>query len=323
MSKPKGLVPISMATLLPGAVLGIEVFVREALGLPPQKLFDAAEVIDGDKLEKYSLAGVRSVFICAEDRPTYQEYLQRNWCTVLDDESCPMTSKLCVMSEVVRGVMDNEFSTDITASIVTTSNQFAKTAVQLISRNEIALEQLFEVLHHDYGTFTHSTNVSLYCVLLAKELGLSPEELEEVAVGGLLHDLGKLEIDTRIINKPGPLTKSEMEIMRRHPSIAFERLVDREDVTFGQLMMAYQHHERVNGKGYPCGITDAEIHPFAKICAVVDVFEALTSQRPYRRPLELTHAAQLIWDGQGTEYDVEIASKWIDIVKKGELSHVQ
>lgn len=318
-TKQRGLIPISMATLLPSAMLGLDVYVRAAPGLPPTKLLESHEQVDEGRLRQYVSAGVKSAFIQACDQLKYQEYLTRNWDKLLDDETGPLPNRLRIMGEVVRGVVNGEFQRGDTQSLISTSIHLAHTAVQLISSNDIGLDQLYDVLHHDYGTFTHSTNVSFYSVLLAKRLGYSQEDQQEIAVGALLHDLGKLEIESCVLNKPGKLTLHEMQIIKRHPGTAFRRLADRNDVTLGQIMMAYQHHERVDGKGYPCGILGNEIHPYAKICAVVDVYEAITSDRPYRLPMEKAVATKIIAEGSGTHFEQSFAEAWVELVLEGEV----
>ncbi len=101
-----------------------------------------------------------------------------------------------------------------------------------------------------------------------------------------MHDIGKLEIDSRILNKPGKLDDLEFRKVKTHPIVGFRRLVSIPNVTRIHFLMTYQHHERLDGKGYPVGIERHEIDITAKICTVADVYEALTSNRPYRSALK-------------------------------------
>lgn len=319
MSQHKSLFPISMSTLLPGATIGIDIFVRSAPGLPSAKLFDSSEVIREATLQKYSSAGVTSAFINSEDRDTFQAYLQKNWDTLLADSTIAIESRLEVLSDVVRGIIDHQMHSGDVQRFVQASNSIAERTVELIGTNDVALSQLCSVLHHDYGTFTHSTNVSFYAVLLAKELGYDQDDQHEIAVGGLLHDIGKLAIDSKIINKPGPLNIREMADMKRHPVIGLERLANNPEVTFGQLMMTYQHHERISGSGYPCGLPGRLIHPYAAICAIVDVFEALTSHRPYRKPMEISAAMAILNKNRGQDFDETMLDAWVGLVNREEV----
>ncbi|MFG0262632.1 MAG: HD-GYP domain-containing protein, partial [Novipirellula sp. JB048] len=135
-----------------------------------------------------------------------------------------------------------------------------------------------------------------------------------ITTGGLLHDLGKLDIDERILNKPGRLDEGEFREVKRHPGLGFRKLAKRTDLTEGQLLMVYQHHERVAGHGYPVGCVGSEIHPWAKICAVVDVFEALTSHRPYRKPLSRIKALEVLEREGSASFDLEVLECWKSII---------
>ncbi len=279
-----GLIPISMATLSSKAVIGCNVYLRAQPQAKPVLFFSADEVPQLTRLTPLAGQGVNKLFIDRGERERYQAYLRENWQALIEDDSQTLVNRVAVMSEVMRDVLSERFCTGDTASIVLAAQQLSEGTCHLMDSGSIVATQLCNVLHHDYATFTHCANVSLYCVLLAQQLGCHGRDLQEIAVGGLLHDIGKLRVDERILAKPDRLDEVEMQIMREHPGAGFRELALRQDLSFGQLMMAYQHHERLDGSGYPVGCPGQQIHPWAKICAVVDVYEALTSQRPYRRP---------------------------------------
>ena len=159
-------------------------------------------------------------------------------------------------------------------------------------------------------TFTHSANVAFYLGMLASELGYSKSDIELLTTAGLLHDLGKLGIQEQILCKPGKLSDEEFDVIRMHPTIGFEQLCQREDLTDGQLMVVYQHHERLDGRGYPVEAVESEIHDWAKMCAVVDVFEALTSFRPYRSPMPRRKAIEILVRDIGKAFDPEALACW-------------
>lgn len=319
-----GLIPISMATLSPKALMGVDIYLKASSAAVPILFFACDELPDFTRIEPLASKGVNKLFIDRNDGGKYQNYLRENWKQLIEDDSQPITNRVAVMSEVMRDVLSEEFSAGDTTDIVLASQQLGKGTCQLIDREQLFGKELSSVLHHDYATFTHCTNVSLYGVLLARELGYSGSELQEIAVGGLLHDLGKLQIDERILTKPGRLDEFEFREIQKHPLTGYKDLVHRADLTFGQLMMTYQHHERVNGSGYPVGCAGNEIHPWAKICAVVDVYEALTSQRPYRMPMSHKTALTVLEKGAGSEFDSEIVQCWSYLIThKGEVVNAQ
>ncbi len=176
-------------------------------------------------------------------------------------------------------------------------------------------EELFAVMIHDYDTFNHMTNVTCYSVLLAVRLGINNrEELGSLAQGALLHDVGKRFIRKDIIDKPDRLTLVEQKLVRQHPQRGFETLCHREDLGWGALMMVYQHHERCDGRGYPVGLTEREIHPWARICGVADVFDALTRDRPYREAIGRKDVLEYLDREGGRGFDEEMIRCWIEVM---------
>jgi HD-GYP domain-containing protein (c-di-GMP phosphodiesterase class II) len=254
------------------------------------------------------------LYISIDDHHRFQGDLRDNLSDILDYESVDVKSRFSSLNEVMRSVLGDTFSRNDDDETVRITNEFARDTVNLVCRDDATPRDLCKVLYHDYYTFTHSTNVSVYCVMLAKQLGANEQELQAVAAGGLLHDLGKLGIAEKILLKPGRLTDEEFGVIKRHPTIGFANLCKREDLSFGQLMMVYQHHECPDGSGYPVGCVDREIHDWARICAVADVFEALTSNRPYRSRLPISEALSIMDRYSGGGLDAEVLQCWKTII---------
>ncbi len=135
----------------------------------------------------------------------------------------------------------------------------------------------------DHETAGHSFRVAHYALALAKRLGLEEEDLKAIEWGGLLHDVGKMAVPDEILRKGGPLSADEWLIMRQHPGWGFEMLADIRFLQKTALQIVYSHHERWDGEGYPNGVAREEIPLAARIFAVVDTYDAMTSDRPYRR----------------------------------------
>lgn len=135
----------------------------------------------------------------------------------------------------------------------------------------------------DHETAGHSFRVAHYALALARKLGLEGEELKAIEWGGLLHDVGKMAVPDEILRKVGPLSEREWSIMRQHPGWGFEMLADIRFLQKTALQIVYSHHERWDGEGYPTGLAGVEIPLAARIFAVVDTYDAMTSDRPYRR----------------------------------------
>jgi len=161
----------------------------------------------------------------------------------------------------------------------------------------------------------HSERVSQYCKKIGEALQLRPEEIRELEVAGMFHDIGKISIPDAILDKPGKLTTEEFEIMKTHTINGYQilRAADR----FSNLAeYAMSHHERIDGKGYPNGIKGDEIPLFAKIIAVADSYEAMTSNRVYRKALSQEDAIKELINNKGTQFDAEIVDLFLKVVLK-------
>ena len=310
-----GYLPVSISTLLPESVLGIRLYIRESESAVP-KLYRAAgvpfEQKDRDKLFN---RGLRCLYVNASDNDWYQAYLRDNLSTVLSNEQISVTERFASLNSVVRDVLANSFRAGDVGASIRDSEKLAEYCIDILNRDDCVATELIGVLNHDYHTFTHSTNVSFYCVMLAKALGITDsEELRAIATGGLLHDIGKIGIPERILTKPGKLTDAEYRTIKDHPRIGFMSLNQHEELTFPQLMMVYQHHERVEGGGYPVGCSKNELHDWSRICTVVDVYEALTSTRPYRGPLRPREVLHILNRDSGKTFDEEFLECWKNTV---------
>lgn len=168
----------------------------------------------------------------------------------------------------------------------------------------------------DAYTSGHQRRVSQLACAIAREMNLSEEQIEAVRIAGLLHDIGKISIPTDILNKPDKLNKFELGIVRNHPQTAFEIL---KDVEFSQPIaeIVLQHHERIDGSGYPNGLKGNQILTEAKILAVSDVVEAMAFHRPYRPALGIAKALEEITTNSGNLYDPEAVKACIAVFSRG------
>jgi diguanylate cyclase (GGDEF)-like protein/putative nucleotidyltransferase with HDIG domain len=158
----------------------------------------------------------------------------------------------------------------------------------------------------DSGVGGHSHAVGDYAELIARELGFSAEHVERIRLAGLLHDIGKTGVSDRLMSKPGPLDPDEWRSIRTHPEIGARLLAHPELEDLGAWVLA--HHERPDGKGYPHGLEGDDIPMEARILAVADAYEAMTSERPYRSSLAAGAAANELRAGAGTQFDTQVVT---------------
>ncbi len=310
------LIPISPLTLSSLFPVGADIYSRHSGDQFPVLFLAANQLVNEDALEVVTKAEDLRLFICQDHCELFQKHLRDHFDLWFNDDSISINNKAAMLSEVVRNVLSEEFTRNDTKSIVTASKQLGVQVAKLATDSSITGAELCQILHHDFGTFTHSGNVAFYCSLIASEMGYAGEELEEIATGGLLHDLGKLDIDERILNKPGKLDEFEFRTIKEHPLAGFRRLTKSNEATQTQLLMTYQHHERLDGKGYPVGIGGHEIDIASRICTVADVFEAMTSNRPYRSALSYKQTLEIMGEGVNNAFDKEVFQCWSSIVNK-------
>ncbi len=154
----------------------------------------------------------------------------------------------------------------------------------------------------DPYTAGHQHRVSHLAGAIAREMGIPATEVEAVTIAAVIHDIGKNQVPVKILNRPGPLNDFELSIIRSHPLSGHDMLLEL-DFPERVAEIVLQHHERLDGSGYPYGIKEPEILPEARIVAVADVFEAMTSERPYRPARTTEHALAHLSENSGLLYD--------------------
>ena len=167
----------------------------------------------------------------------------------------------------------------------------------------------------DPYTAGHQHRVAQLSEAIGKELGLSDKQLEALSIAGTLHDIGKIHIPSDILNKPGRLTKLEFELIQTHPEISHD-IINRIPFELPVAEIVIQHHERLDGSGYPKGLKGEEIYLEAKILAVADVVEAMASHRPYRPAIGLDKAMEEIKAGIGTHYDQQVVEACVRLINE-------
>lgn len=178
----------------------------------------------------------------------------------------------------------------------------------------------------DGYTRNHSYRVACYAVAIARELGWKKKEVEGIYVAGLLHDIGKIIIDTRVIKKGEGLTTPEINEIRRHPQISYDILSKINFPWRNIERFVLHHHERMDGKGYPDALRSADLSDGEKILTLVDAFDAMTTDRPYRDKLGLNEAFREVIKCGGTQFDEHITKTFFDLLHKelkGEVKELQ
>ena len=182
-------------------------------------------------------------------------------------------------------------------------------------RNESIKTILNTLKTKDVYSEVHSNRVADMCKQMGKKMGMTKQELNLLTMISNLHDIGKISIDDHILNKPGKLTEEEWKIMKRHPETGYRILSSLPE--YGEIAEdILSHHERFDGKGYPRGLKGDNIPIRARLIAVIDAYDAMTTDRPYRKKMSHEEAIKELLDNKGTQFDPKLVDIFMSIFSK-------
>ncbi|NPU85745.1 MAG: HD-GYP domain-containing protein [Syntrophaceae bacterium] len=253
----------------------------------------AGDAVDAPEKTGQTIAGYGESADPSPEQMEIRQYMEE----VIHDRTMPSPEKARAVQKVSMFMMKNLLEQP-TSSNIEEAKKSIGNVVDLIIRDDSTTRHLLQITSHDYQTYTHSVTVGFLGIALSKVLfkGSDEHNLHELGAGFFLHDIGKVRIDTTIINKPARLTAEEMAVMRRHPPYGYQILRDTRQLTHECRQIVLQHHERDDGKGYPLKLRGDEIHLYARLCSIADVYEALTAFRPYKRRMTTFEALRLMKD---------------------------
>ena len=213
----------------------------------------------------------------------------------------------------VRRLQDDQLQSRLQEMVESKSCALDSALRSLNVHRDMTLEALVRALDaRESETRCHSLRVQSYALRLARQFDLEGQVLDEIARGALLHDIGKIGISDAILLKPGKLTEQEWQEMKKHPVLGFE-ILRGIDFLDGATELVLRHHERWNGSGYPDGLQGRFIPLGARLFGIVDSYDAMTSDRPYRKALTSDYAREELSRFSGVLYDPEIVQAFLDI----------
>lgn len=188
------------------------------------------------------------------------------------------------------------------------------TILEDIGSQKEAMIMLMDMNASDFDLYNHSLNVCVYTLVLGVASGYTRQQLMEIGLGALLHDIGKTQIAPEILHKPAKLSDEEFKIIQQHTTYGHRILKDEPGIPLLAAHCALQHHERIDGSGYPFGLKDKEIHEYAKWLALADSYDAMTTNRVYKQALLPHQAVEVLYTGSGTLYEQRMLEKFRDCV---------
>jgi HD-GYP domain-containing protein (c-di-GMP phosphodiesterase class II) len=316
-SSRAGYFPVPLERVPPAAFEGLPVFLRTT---DHQAASDAREVFalyrgvttpftekDRERLLRH---GNQFVYVHMTDHARFHAQLEVRIDEIVADSKMGVSARAAIVYET--GVeLVNELLADPNVSAFSPRlTRVARAVVTLAIDDPSAFSHLFATSHHDFYTATHMVNVATYMVALAYALGYrDPNELQQICHAGLLHDIGKVYVPEQVLNKTGPLSDEDWWLLKRHPELGHAHLQQYEGIPPLVLTVTHQHHERLNGSGYPAGLPADQIHPVSRICAVADCFDAMTAFRPFKqRTLSVDEALTILKHDAPQQYEARVVA---------------
>lgn len=203
-----------------------------------------------------------------------------------------------------------KFLGDLEKSLIKTADKIVN---EILNKEEIVLN-LQDIKSSDSYTYDHCINVCVLSVIAGMKLNLSKDELVQIALGSAIHDIGKLEIPKIILNKPAALTREEFTIVKEHARKGFDRFRKSSFTSEAVGNIILQHHERHTGHGYPFGLKGEDIDHMAQIVSIADVYDALTSTRPYRKAYQPHKAIEMFLSVGGVDFNIEVLNAFLSFI---------
>ena len=278
-------------------------------------------VARGAELDEYMIdsllkLGIMSVYIQEgeEEEPPQELPISpeaaRNIERLRTEDRAKVTLSASIRERVSAGIQFIYSHTESDEMIAATQSITNDLMDSIHTNNAIAID-ISTLKTSDEYTFKHSVDVATISMIIAKQQGLSPEVIRDIGVTGLLHDIGKTKIPHAILNKPGRLDDNEFAIMREHTTFGYNIIKDRGEFSPSICLGVLQHHEKINGRGYPFGVTADRICPYAKILTVADIYDALVTERPYKKAYSQHDAIEMILS-MTTELDITAMKSFME-----------
>jgi HD-GYP domain-containing protein (c-di-GMP phosphodiesterase class II) len=317
VSPLSGYVPMRASALCSIDTAAADLFVQYDRRSAPVLYCKAGAPLDPQLFAELADAGIEQVYVAKDDFGEFSSRLLNSLESFFHKDTVPQTEKFAALQIAFSVEIEHSFRVVDCGKFQSVAERVGRQMVSLLAASDVLPRDLYRIAQHDFHIFTHVTNVASYIVVLAEHMGIRDSQtLEQLASAAMLHDVGKRFVPPAILVNMGQLSQEEREVLETHPQRGYVELCDRPGLEFGQLMMVYQHHERIDGKGYPVRILADEIHPWAKMLSVVNVFDVMTAKRPNRRPATLDQVLEYQQHQAGTQFDPEVVKCWISVMGK-------
>jgi HD-GYP domain-containing protein (c-di-GMP phosphodiesterase class II) len=272
----------------------------------------------GDKLTDEKINNLHgkdtgeSFFVHNDQRQIYREYVRKS----MNSSDISNNVKATILRESSIAILEELFESPDVKKALEESKPIITDLLDFMENAPDSIGNLISLTGHDFYTYNHSFDVSIYSLGLGQALGFDKKTLEELGQSSLFHDIGKRNVPLEILCKKGPLNDEEWQKMRQHPTYGLNILNQHENISDAIKAACYEHHESWSGGGYPQDISGHEIHPFGRLVALTDTYDAMTTQRSYNTPMKPSEALNMMKDKLSGRYDPDMLKAMYSVLFK-------
>ncbi|MEZ0391463.1 MAG: HD-GYP domain-containing protein [Pseudobdellovibrionaceae bacterium] len=306
-----GFFKVRINTLIPGKPLTFDLHLR--INNQNITYLRAGQMLEKDKLNVLESKDSGNHFLVKEeDRKSYKTYVREQMISA----DLNVREKAMVLRESSMTLVEELFEHPDVNKALDGARPVIKDFVEFMEAEPEAMGHLISLSGHDFYTYNHSLDVGIYSLGLAEAMGFQKKELEEMGLAALFHDIGKRQISLDILCKKGGLSDAEWSQMQKHPQYGLVILNQNANVSDAVKAACFEHHESWSGNGYPQQLTSQEIHPFARICAITDTYDAMTTQRSYNVPMKPFEAVTMMKEKLAGRYDPDMLKALYSVLFK-------
>ncbi len=317
MSEREGFAKISLAAVRAlshekGA--DFEVYLPGADGQTPVLYHKSDGDVAGPDFHRMAEHGATSLFVRLEDLTECERAIEARLADILNNPRVAPADKAVVVQGAGTTIARDIINESVSSQGLERASVALDSMIGCVLNDPVVAAYLLEMAGHERSTASHMFVVSTLSVMLgARAFGTDPETLKALAFAGMLHDVGKLSLDADLLNKPSPLSREEIQLVQQHPIESVRLLGDDPHVSQAARQMILQHHERVDGRGYPVGVSGADLLPGSRVIAITDSFHAMIGQRSYRAPLTPPEANRVLSTQADRQFDADLLVRWQEV----------
>lgn len=277
-----------------------------------------SQTITSRHLEALTDSGIITLFIKTEEQDVYRRYVETHLDELLADDATHPEKKAEAVYEAATGLVKDVLREPTSPESMDRTHRLVNGTINYLTRESDGLRNFVSTMADDYSTYTHSVDVCVYSISLANRLGMAKTTLNELAVGALLHDVGKTRIPEKILHKKGRLTDSEFAIIKQHPQMGVDMLKQGQPLSEAIYEIVLSHHEKMDGSGYPRRLEGPEIHVYAKMTCIIDIFDALTTNRSYKNAMTFYEAFALMRKEMQSQLEHDLWREFVSMLGRQE-----